>query len=162
MLETHLHSPVPRRRLRTGPAADHIDAFTDWLHGQGYKPVSIKLLLTAFAGWTDWMLTAGFTAQDLLPGFEALKLEVKNEQRIRYRGGPNHKSLTAAAVYLRFLQQRGELPASGAHPSATDRWPILAEFRSWMGTHRGLRDTTLDVYQRILVGLLDSFGDNTA
>src|ERR1700692_4221799 len=26
MLETHLNSPVARRRLRTGPAADHIDA----------------------------------------------------------------------------------------------------------------------------------------
>ena len=162
MLETHLHSPVTRRRLRIGPAADHIDAFTDWLHGQGYKPVSTKLLLTAFAGWTDWMLTAGFTAQDLVPGFEALKLEVKNEQRVRYRGGPNRKSLTAASIYLRFLQQRGELPASGAPPSATDRWPILAEFRSWMGTHRGLRETTLDVYQGILVGLLDSCGDNPA
>jgi integrase/recombinase XerD len=162
MLETHLHSPVTRRRLRIGPAADHIDAFTDWLHGQGYKPVSIKLLLTAFAGWTDWMLAAGFTAQDLLPGFEALKLEVKNEQRVRYRGGPNRRSLTAASIYLRFLQQRGELPASGAPPSATDRWPILAEFRSWMGTHRGLRETTLDVYQGILVGLLDSCGDNPA
>ncbi len=31
-----------------------------------------------------------------------------------------------------------------------------------MRTHRGLMDTTLDVYQGILVGLLDSCGDNTA
>ncbi len=32
MLETHLDSSVTRRRLRTGVAADHIDAFADWLH----------------------------------------------------------------------------------------------------------------------------------
>lgn len=161
MLEKHLHSPVTTRRLRTGPAADHVDAFTDWLHSQGYRPISIKNLLTALAGWTDWMLTAGFTAQDLLPGFEACKLEVSNEQRVHYRGGPNHKSLTAASIFLRFLQQRGELATPVAPPSATDRWPVLMEFRSWMRTHRGLTETTLDVYQGILVGLLDSVGDNS-
>jgi hypothetical protein len=44
MLETHLSSPVTRRRLRTGPAAAHIDAFADWLHRQGYKPSSIDNL----------------------------------------------------------------------------------------------------------------------
>lgn len=98
MLETHLHSPVTQRRLRTGPAADHIDAFADWLHGQGYKPVSTKHLLTAFAGWTDLDAHRRFTAQDLLHGFEACRLEIKNEQRVRYRGGPNHKSLTAASI----------------------------------------------------------------
>lgn len=108
------------------------------------------------------MLTAGFTAQDLLPGFDACKLEVNNEDRVRYRGGPNQKSLTAGSIFLRFLQQRGELSPPVAAPSATDRWPILMEFRSWMRTHRGLTETTLDVYQVILVGLLDSLGDNTA
>ena len=162
MLETHLHSPVTRRRLFAGPAADHVNAFADWLHSHGYKPISIKHSLTALAGWTDWMLTAGFTAQGLLAGLEACKLEVNNEERVRYRGGPNQKSLTAASIFLRFLQQRGELSTPVAPPSATDRWPILMEFRSWMRTHRGLTETTLDVYQVILVGLLDSLGDNTA
>src|SRR5215831_19278635 len=64
MLETHLSSPVTRRRLRTGPAAEHIDVFADWLHRQGYKPSSIDNLLTSLAGWTDWMLATGFTIQD--------------------------------------------------------------------------------------------------
>jgi Transaldolase/Fructose-6-phosphate aldolase len=64
MLETHLNSPVARRRLRTGPAADHIDAFADWLHLHGYRPTSINNLLRSLAAWTDWMLAAGFTAQE--------------------------------------------------------------------------------------------------
>jgi integrase/recombinase XerD len=59
MLETHLKSPITRRRLCTGPAAGHIDAFADWLNRQGYKPSSIDNLLTSLAGWTDWMLAAG-------------------------------------------------------------------------------------------------------
>ena len=40
MLDAHLKSPVTRQRLRSGPAADHVDSFADWLHRRGYKPAS--------------------------------------------------------------------------------------------------------------------------
>ena len=94
MLETHLNSPVARRRLRTGPAADHIDSFADWLHLYGYRPTSINNLLRSLAAWTDWMLAAGFTAQEFLVGFEACKLAVEQKQRVLYalsrQGGYAH------------------------------------------------------------------------
>lgn len=161
MLETHLHSPVTRWRLRTGLAADHIDAFADWLQVHGYKPVSIDLLLRSLAGWTDWMLDKGFTAQNLVPGFEACRCAVKEQARVRYSRGPNHDSVKAAAVYIRFLREKGELSTPIA-PPATDRWPILGEFRSWARQHRGLTETTLDLYQGILIGLLETLGDNAS
>jgi integrase/recombinase XerD len=160
MLETHLNSPVTCRRLRTGPAADHIDAFADWLHLRGYKPVSITHLLRLLAGWTDWMLAAGFTAQALLPGFEACRVAMQGKQCALYRRGPNHHSLTAAAMFIQFLQHQGELPLPVTPPSITDRWPVLGDFRLWMRQHRGLAETTLDVYQWILVRLLDALGDD--
>jgi len=162
MLETHLYSPVTRCRLLNGPAADHVDAFADWLHSQGYKAISIKHSMTALAGWTDWMLTAGFTAQDLLPGYEACKSFINSEQHVSYRGGPCRKSMTAAEIFLRFLQQRGAISKPVGPPRPSDQWPILSEFRSWMRTHRGLAATTLDLYEGILVGLLDSLGDDGA
>jgi site-specific recombinase XerD len=37
---------------------------------------------------------------------------------------------------------------------------MLGEFRSWMRKHRGLTETTLDLYQGVLVGLLDALGDD--
>lgn len=160
MLETHLSSPITRQRLRTGAAAEHIDAFADWLHLSGYKPTSIDNSLTSLAAWTDWMLSARFTAHDLLSGFEACKLAVSKEQRVRYSRGPNQQSITAASAFIRFLRLRGELPPPVAGPSATEQWPILGEFRSWMRAHRGLTETTLDVYQGIVVGLLDAVGDD--
>ena len=108
----------------------------------------------------DWMLAAGFTAQEFLGGFEACKLAVEQKQRVRYSRGPNHYSVTAASVFIRFLQYQGELPLPAAPPSASDLWPLLGEFRSWMRKHRGLTDTTLDVYDGILAGLLDALGDD--
>src|SRR6266852_1876708 len=161
MLETHLNSPVTQRRLRTGLAADHIDAFADWLHLSGYKPVSITSLLRSLAGWADWIRAAGFTAQAFVPGFEACRVAMQGKQRVRYRRGPNHHSLTAATVFIRFLQHQGELPLPVAPPSATDRWPMLGEFRSWMRQHRGVTETTLNLYQGILVGFREALGDDT-
>lgn len=160
MLETHLESSVTQRRLRTGVAADHIDAFADWLHLRGYRPTSIDNGLTSLAAWTDWLQTVGFTAQDLLAGFEACKLALGKEQRVRYSRGPNQHSVAAASLFIRFLQLQGKLPPPVPRPSVTEQWPILGEFRSWMLAHRGLTETTLDVYQGILVGLLDALGDD--
>src|SRR5438270_9072535 len=101
MLETHLNSPVTRRRLRMGPAADHIDAFTDWLHLHGYQAISICELLRLLAGWTDWMMAAGFTAQSLLSGFEACKVAMQSEKSVLGSHGSNRRSLTAAAMFIR-------------------------------------------------------------
>lgn len=160
MLETHLKSPVTRRRLCASPAADYLEAFADWLRLQGYTPATVESLLRSLAGWTDWMIAAGLTAQDFLRAFESCGLAVRKERRAHYSRGPNSHSMAAAAVFIRFLQQTGKLPLPVPPPSASDRWPVLGEFRSWMRDHRGLSETTLDLYEGILPGLLDSIGDD--
>lgn len=160
MLETHLKSAVTRRRLRAGPAADHIDGFADWLQHCGYAASSIDSMLRCLAGWADWMLASGFSAQELLPGFEACKAALQKNPHVPYSRGANRQSLTAASVFIRFLQQQGELPSPVTPPSASDLWPVLGEFRSWMQQHRGLTKTTLDIYQRTLAGLCTALGDD--
>ena len=62
-----------------GPAADHIDAFADWLHLHGYRPTSINNLLRSLAAWTDWMLAAGFTAQEFLGGLRGVQVGTRAE-----------------------------------------------------------------------------------
>jgi site-specific recombinase XerD len=160
MLEEHLRSPVTQRRLRSGPAADHIDDFADWLHGRGYRPRSIETLLVSLAGWTDWMCAAGFTACDVLRAFGACKAALETHPHVRYRRGINRVSVTAAAVYIRFLREQGVVPLPARLPSPSALWPILGMFQSWMRQHRGLTESTLDVYQGVLVGLLQKLGDD--
>ena len=160
MLETHLRSPVTRGRLRAGPAAGQIDAFADWLDHKGYTPTTIDNLLRSLAGWTDWMLAAGFSAEDFLAAFEACKETLQREERARYHRGPNQDSVTAASTFIRYLRDLGALPPPATKRSPSDRWPLLGEFRSWMRINRGLTETTLDVYEGILEGLLDTLGDD--
>ena len=138
MLEHHINSPVTRQRLCSGPAADHIDGFADWLHRLGYKPVSIDATLRSLAGWTDWMRSAGFTVHDCLEGVAACATELQAGRRVQFRRGPNNKSLASATLFIRFLREQGMLPPPATPVSPVDRWPVVREFRSWMRQHRGL------------------------
>jgi integrase/recombinase XerD len=160
MLEHHLNSPITRQRLRSGPIADHVDGFADWLHRCGYKPTSIDTTLRSLAGWADWMQSAGFTVQDCLAGFAACTTELQAGRRVRYCRGPNNHSLTSAALFIRFLREQGVLPPLARPASPADLWPVIREFRAWMRQHRGLTETTLDVYQQIIAELLTARGSD--
>jgi integrase/recombinase XerD len=51
----------------------------------------------------------------------------------------------------------------GNHPRARAlspivAWPLLGEFRAWAREHRGLTESTLDLYQGILIGLVETIG----
>ena len=158
MLEHHVNSPVTCRRLRSSLAAEHLDGFADWLHGHRYKPTSTVAIFRSLAGWTDWMQSAGFTVHDCCAGLAACTAELQASGRVRYSRGPNKHSLESASLFIRFLQEIGVLPPPAIAASPTDLWPIISEFRSWMRQHRGLTETTLDVYQPIITELLTALG----
>jgi hypothetical protein len=67
-MSIHL-SPVAG--FASGPAAEYVDGFADWLHRHGYKPASINSIFCSLAGWTDWMQSAGFTVHDCPAGLAA-------------------------------------------------------------------------------------------
>ena len=160
MLEAHLRSAVTRERLHTGPAAPYVDAFAAWLQQQGYRPIGIEHALRSLAGWTDWLRGAGFTVAELIQGFEACKVALATQARVRHARGPNQESLAAAARFLRFLREQGVIPPPVPSASPAERWPLLGVFRAWMGQHRGLTEGSLDVYQGILGDLLVALGDD--
>ncbi len=160
MLERHLSSPVTRRRLRSGPAAEHMDGFADWLSRHRYRPRTIADRLRSLASWTEWMHARGFSVGDARPGLTACRAQFEKGPRVRCYREVNRQSLVAAAVFIRFLEERGVLTPPVPAPSPSDRWPLLGAFGAWMRQHRGLTETTLDVYQGILVGLLDALGDD--
>ena len=66
----------------------------------------------------------------------------------------------SAALFIRFLREQGVLPPPATPASPADRWPLIREFRSWMRQHRGLTETTLDVYQPIIAELLTALGSD--
>ena len=159
MLEDRLESAVTRQRLREGPAGPYVDAFGDWLHDHGYKSISTTSVLRSLAAWTDWLVKEGDTETEFVRGYDACKRALEATPRARYARGPNGRSLASASLFIRFLRERGVLPQP-AHISLIERWPLLGEFRSLMRQHRGVTETTLDVYQIVLVDLFEALGDD--
>lgn len=159
MLEDHVKYPILRRRLRAGPAADYVDGFADWLHHLGYKPSSIEHTLRALADWADWLGQAGFAVIDAFQVLDVYKSLLAQPDRDSHVRGRDQRSLTAANRFIRFLQERGVLPCLGRAPTPAERWPIIGEFRAWMQQQRGLRESSLNTYERVLIDLLRELGE---
>jgi integrase/recombinase XerD len=159
VLDTHLKSLITRRRLRSGPAADHVDGFADWLHRQGYRPSIMRKMLQSLAAWTDWLRATGRAEIDLNEGIEACAAELQTRSRVRYQRGPNADSLRAARVLVRYLREQGALSQLAAPLSPSAHWPLLGEFLSWMSQNRGVTKLTLAAYERILVEFFNTLGD---
>ena len=159
MLDEHLRSPVTRLRLRSGPAADYIDGFADWLDGHGFKPNTIDAMLRCLAGWTDWMRAAGFTQSDLLPG----------SRRARWRS-PERPVAGIAAVPATSPGRRRDLhpvpSRTGSDPAgrgSSVSQPTLAGARGVpvLDAPTPRADTDIPgVYEGVLAGLLDALGDD--
>jgi site-specific recombinase XerD len=162
MLDTHLAPHATCRRLRAGPAADHIDDFADWLHRRGYRPAVLRNKLRSFAAWTDWLKLIGMTGTDFISGLRECESYIGMRSRARYQRGPNKESLTVARLFIRFLQQRNVLPQPLTPPSPADLWPLLGEFRSWMRQHRGVTESTLRVYDGSLAEFQATVGADPA
>lgn len=162
MLETHLKSPVTRRRLLAGPAAGHVDGFADWLHHQGFKPVSIDQILRSLAAWADWLAQTGFTAREAVAALSACEAVLSLGERIRYARGLNKQSLAAARLFVRFLQECEFIPPPEPASSPVERWPVLGDFSAWMQQQRGLRKSSLETYEMVLVDMLGALGDATS
>jgi integrase/recombinase XerD len=162
VLDTHLKLPTTRRRLRRGPAALHVDAFADWLRSRGHPPSILRRKLQSFAAWTDWLRSTDRSCSDFLEGLEACEAFVKCRPKIPYQRGPNNDSVVAARLFIKFLRETGILPVKVPRQSASDLWPLIAEFRSWMTLHRGVTEATLNVYDPYLAELLATIGDQPA
>jgi len=161
MLEDHLKSPVTRRRLRASLVAPHVDAFADWLHDHGYTAITVDLRLRSLASWAGWMQAKGCALTDAVASLKMLAAEL-SIGRVRYSRGPNDDSRLAAGLLVAFLREHGVIPNAPAPLSARDRHPLLAEFHDWTRRHRGLRDTTLALYEDVIVDLLGKLGDDPA
>ncbi|OJV43381.1 MAG: hypothetical protein BGO25_08535 [Acidobacteriales bacterium 59-55] len=158
MLEDHVGAAITRRRLYSGPAANHVDDFAEWLHNRGHKKRLLFRILQSFAAWTDWLTKTGRSAADFSEGLDACTRYVLSVSQFPYQRGPKRESLSVVRLFLGFLRERGMIQASV--DLSISPYPLVVEFRAWMLEHRGVTKTTLDVYQRNLDEFIASVGSN--
>lgn len=159
---------MPRRSIKTWRrvdarlyfAAPYVDGFKTWLQHNGYSPATIAEVVRLFANWLGWASSAGFALADLPAALDASRAAYKASRHHITHPRSARAPSGAAALFIRYLRDQGTLAAEVPARSASETWPILAQFRSWMGKHRGLADSTLNLYQHTIVGLLQTLGDD--
>lgn len=132
----------------------HADSFKDWLARRNYSPATMTEVVRLLALWSDWARAAGFEIETLIAGFTASAPVFRGSKTARAPQG-------AAALFIAHLRERNILPPE-RHPSLEETWPALAAFRRWMREQRGVKDSTLDTYQTVLVDLLVLLGTDPA
>ena len=106
------------------------------------------------------MSSAGFHLDEIYLGFQASTSTVKEEKNVRQPGSINQASLGAAKLFMAYLENQAVISRPASPPSAIERWSILRDFRTWMQQHRGIAETTLDLYQAGIVDFLEAVGDD--
>lgn len=132
----------------------HADGFKEWLAERNYTPATITEVVRLLALWGDWVRAAGFEIETLAAGLAASASVFRGSKAARAPQG-------AARLFIAHLREIGVLPAE-RRPLLEETWPTLAAFRRWMREQRGIKDSTLDTYQEILVDLLAALGADPA
>lgn len=132
----------------------HADGFKHWLAQRKYSPATITEVVRLLALWGDWVRAAGFEIETLATGVAASASVFRGSKTARAPQG-------AAKLFISYLCETNVLLPE-RHPALEETWPTLFAFRRWMREQRGIKDSTLDTYQVVLVDLLASLGADPA
>lgn len=127
-------------RRRAGGLGPHVEGYRVWLMGQGYTPGTIRNMLKDLGQVGLWLSSVGLTADQLNEeGIAAFRAARQAAGRVRIPG------TRAMAPLLTYLRANGV--AAQAQPSMTPLAVVVAQYRDWMVTERGLAPTTVLRYE---------------
>ena len=132
----------------------HVNGFKHWLGQRNYSGATIVEVVRLLALWGDWVRAAGFGVETLAEGLNASASVFKGSKTARAPQGD-------AALFVTYLRECNILLQEQA-PSLEETWPALAAFSRWMREQRGIKDSTLNLYQPVLADLLISLGSDPA
>lgn len=140
--------------VRTNWLQPHVDGFKHWLDQKNYSPATIVEVLRLLALWADWVRAAGYDLNTLAHGLDASAILFRGSRTTRAPQG-------AAKQFVAYLRELAIVP-SERPPSLHETWPELAAFHGWMREQRGVKESTLSLYQPIVADLIISLGSNPA
>lgn len=159
MLSDYVGNGQAKVRLQGSAAGPHLDDFSEWLAGRGYRASTIKSYLKEAARFAAWALaTAGIGPPELRPAHCAeyrAAVDHTTRRRSLSQRDPGNR-YCGARTFVRFLRARGY---AAAEPNAT---PVLLQlFQYWMRQDRGAAAVTVAGYTRVLGRLLATVGEDT-
>jgi integrase/recombinase XerD len=157
MLTTYFKHPFTLHTLRSGPASLYLDAYASHLTQQGYSWSTARRHLRAVGRFSAWAALVGLASQDLgTKALEQFQWALEAQGALRYPSGFYHNPFAGTKPFVVFLQATGRVsPCTTQTPPA-----FLTAFCQWMRDQRGITETTLDDYRRVIGDVLEKLGDH--
>jgi site-specific recombinase XerD len=127
-------------RRKAGQLAPEVEGYGAWLVERGYTPSTIRNMLKDLGQVGLWLSSQGLTAADLDEERVAAFLAAR-----RAAGRRRIPGTRAMAPLLDYLRATGT--AAEAQPLVTPLTALLAQYRCWLVTERGLAPSTVLRYE---------------
>lgn len=161
MLETFFSAPKTLRRLRSGISGPHIDGFADSLKRAGYASASAVRYIRAAAHLGCFVQRKGSVLRDINPTI--VDSFCRHLRRCRCphfrRGKISYHAQFGVKLFHQHLVGCGICPTEPAHDMTAEP-TLVAAFRDWFQTHRGVKEPTLRLYARGATDLLQTLGED--
>ena len=123
-------------RRKAGQLAPEVEGYGAWLVERGYTPSTIRNMLKDLGQVGLWLSSQGLTAADLDEERVAAFLAARHAAGRRRIPGTR-----AMAPLLDYLRATGT--AAEAQPLVTPLTALVAQYRCWLVTERGLAPSTV-------------------
>jgi site-specific recombinase XerD len=165
MLTSYFRVTYPVTRLRGALAGRFVDGFAQHLEEAGFKPATIREYLRVVHHLSAWTEARGDSIETLDDGsLEAFGRHLRRccrcvtGKKVRKNG----HAVARARVFLTYLRELGVVESADVDARRPAERPLLDAFRRFMSEHRGLADSTTNLYLRIIARFLDmTDGDST-
>ena len=160
MLACHFKSAQSLNRINTGPAAPFLEGFVETLEATGYSDRTIRYHVGAVHHLCSWAADKSRSLSTLDDAAFGLFLSHLPSCRcaLTQHGKFIHHARFSVALFGPYLREIGVLPQ--AKPKEVMQEPILASFHHWMLNHRGVKESTLKIYDRFIPALLETVEGN--
>lgn len=159
MLHHYFKALSTLKKYQDGPAGSYLERFIGWFEALGYRRRCVRRHIRGADHFVRWAERSELTDQQLdVNALEAFGKHLKKHRLLRYTNGRLSHDFIGARHFVAFLQANGDVVPSVSPPAPAEP-ELLIDFRRWMTTHRGTMDATLNNYQRAIIELIDTLGD---
>jgi integrase/recombinase XerD len=159
MLNSYILNSRRCERYYQSNAGPHLNHFIGWLMDQGFQHQTIRRRIRGAVEFAQWSGSCGIGINKMdLVALNDYGKSLAEVGELRSTCGDYRQDFLGARSFLRFLGDSGlsHFSMSEISPDYPD---LYNEFTSWMFTHRGVAESTLDSYRAIILDLLKKMGD---
>ena len=136
----------------------YAEGFIRWLEGRGYSPHTAQCHQYYLRQFLEWAKDEHVLATEMdQAATERFCLTLKEQGILRTTRGRLAPTVFAAHRFVEYLSATGVV--SERAPVAPPPPKLLSDFEEWMREHRGVRESTLVVYRRVLLELIGVIGE---